>query len=144
MTAEVNIDRHAIDRAVFNRTDGHVTRYFERKGRAIITAAQRNALNYSPLVDPARHTGGLARSIRAELRGGVRDLELAVIADAEYAMGVHEGWTGWTYGVVDAPFLRFFWMRTGKPFKGKQVNHPGGGGNPFLADALHEAFAGDL
>lgn len=142
--AEVFIDRHAIDRAVFNRTGGHVTRYFERKGRAVSTAAKRNAMRYSDSIDPSRYTGDLAESIEWELNGGVEDLELRVFSDLHYAGGVHEGWAGFTYGVVDADNLRFWWQRKGVAFKGKSVSHPGGRANPFLKDALDAVFAGDL
>ena len=138
------VDRHAFDRAVFDRTGGHVTRYFERKGPKVAQLARQKASVYSPLVDPSRHTGALANSIDWEITGGITDRGLSVYADSPYAEGVHEGWGARIITVVSAEHLRFWWEREGVPFKGKMVSHPGGSANPFLRDALNETFARDL
>src|SRR5262245_17535567 len=137
------VNRTEFDRAVFDRTHGHVTRYFERKGPSV-EAAARNNLRQSPLVDPDRRTGELSRSIGWEITGSIAERGMRVFADADHAVFVHEGTPPHDIFVASAPNLVFWWVKEATLFVGKHVNHPGPEANPFLADAVDQVFGADL
>src|SRR5262245_4176338 len=122
---EVHFDRAAFDRAMFGPS-GHVTRWFERRGREIVREAQA--------ICPIGETGTLRDSIEffADRFG------LTITAGAEddygnlYGFAVHEGSAPHEI-VAHGKFLR---IPEGagypKPTFVKSVMHPGQQAQPFL------------
>lgn len=61
---------------------------------------------------------------------------------APYAAAVHEGARPHIIRAVHAPVLHFFWEKRGVVFRGKTVNHPGNGSQPWLRNAMNAVVGG--
>ncbi len=80
-------------------------------------------------------TGVLAGSFEAQYHWSPVFPSVTVHNRAPYARAVHEG-TG-AHPIIGNPLLVFRWAeRGGRLFRGRMVNHPGYGGDPFLRNAM--------
>jgi len=120
------VDRADFDRVVFGPS-GHVTRYFERKGRQATTLAKT--------LCPIGDTGLLAQSI--DFHADRDGLEL--FANTDYARYVLQGTEPHIIEATSGK-MTFIDTRTGKRVFVETVNHPGNAANNFLQDAIDAVF----
>lgn len=117
-------------RALGTSSAGPIYLYAVKTGARVQTQAARNLSGSMVKV----RTGNLRSSLHAttEVRGSL--LVESVIADAEYALTVHQGADA--YDIVPRGARVLAWRSSSGPQFAARVHIPARKGRPFLADAL--------
>lgn len=127
ITVDIQTDRLM---ALGNSPAGPIYQFAVRTGAKVQTKAAQNLSGSMVKV----RTGNLRSSLHSTttVRGGL--LVESVIADASYALAVHQGQE--PHDIVPREARVLAWAGVGGTQFATRVHHPGTQGRPFLTDAL--------